>query len=49
VFYSLRGDSSQNAVPGTFFLPLRISTHLFQSMDDVDRLIDGLLAVVPHP
>jgi isopenicillin-N epimerase len=29
--------------------PLRISTHLFHSPRDVDRLIDALLQLVPHP
>jgi selenocysteine lyase/cysteine desulfurase len=47
--HSLRGDSSQNAAPGTFSSPLRISTHLFHDTEDVDRLMDALLAVVPHP
>ncbi len=47
--HSLRGASSQNATPGTYSSPLRVSTHLFHSTEDVDRLIDALLAVVPHP
>jgi selenocysteine lyase/cysteine desulfurase len=45
--HSLRGLPEQNAVPGTFSSPLRISTHLFHAMDDVDRLVDALLEVVP--
>lgn len=47
--HALRTDPSQNAAAGTFSTPLRISTHLFHSLDDVDRVIDALLQVVPHP
>lgn len=47
--HSLQGDSSQNAAPGTLSYPLRISTHLFHSPDDIDRVINALLEVVPHP
>ncbi len=47
--HSLRSDSTQNAAAGTFSAPLRISTHLFHSPADVDRVIDALLQVVPHP
>ena len=47
--HGLRGNPSENAAPGTNSSPLRISTHLFHSVDDVDRLISALLAVVPHP
>ncbi len=47
--HSLRSDPSQNAALGTFSSPLRVSTHLFHSTEDVDRLITALLAVVPHP
>lgn len=47
--HTLRGNPTQNAAPGTYSAPLRVSTHLFHSMDDVDRLIDALLQVVPHP
>ena len=47
--HSLRSDPTQNAAPGTFSSPLRISTHLFHSVRDVDRVIDALLQVVPHP
>jgi isopenicillin-N epimerase len=46
--HSLRSDPTQNAAPGTYSSPLRISTHLFHSTADVDdRLIPALLAVVP--
>jgi len=47
--HTLRSKPDQNAAPGTFSTPLRISTHLFHSLDDVDRLVDALLKVVPHP
>jgi len=47
--HSLRSDPTQNAAPGSFSSPLRVSTHLFHSLDDVDRLIEALLAVVPYP
>ncbi|MFZ1535985.1 MAG: aminotransferase class V-fold PLP-dependent enzyme [Chromatiaceae bacterium] len=47
--HSLRDHPTQNAASGTFSTPLRISTHLFHSLDDVDRVIDALLQVVPHP
>ncbi len=47
--HALRTDPSQNAAAGTFSTPLRISTHLFHSLDDVDRVIEALLQVVPHP
>jgi isopenicillin-N epimerase len=47
--HALRGNPTQNAAAGTFSSPLRISTHLFHSIADVDRLIDALLHVVPHP
>ena len=47
--HALRTDPSQNAAAGTFSTPLRISTHLFHSLDDVDRVIDALLQEVPHP
>ena len=46
--HSLRSDPTQNAVPGTHSSPLRISTHLFHSMADVDRVI-GALQVVVRP
>ena len=45
--HSLRSDPTQNAAPGTYSSPLRISTHLFHSMEEVDRVIDALLQVVP--
>jgi len=47
--HSLRSDSTQNAASGTYSSPLRVSTHLFHSAADVDRLIDALVEVVPHP
>ena len=47
--HSLRSDPTQNAATGTWSSPLRISTHLFHSMADVDRVINALLQVVPHP
>jgi isopenicillin-N epimerase len=47
--HTLRGAPNENAAQGTYSSPLRISTHLFHSLDDVDRLIDALLQVVPHP
>jgi selenocysteine lyase/cysteine desulfurase len=47
--HALRGNPTQNAAPGAYSSPLRVSTHLFHSMDDVDRLIKALLQVVPHP
>jgi selenocysteine lyase/cysteine desulfurase len=45
--YSLRSDPTKAATAQS--TPIRISTHLFHSMGDVDRAIDTLLAVVPHP
>lgn len=51
--HTLRSDRNASAVaagPGkTASTPLRISTHLFHSTADVDRLIDALLSLVPHP
>jgi selenocysteine lyase/cysteine desulfurase len=53
--HSLRSDPTQNANavaangPVTRSSPLRISTHLFHNMRDVDNLIDKLLLTVPHP
>jgi selenocysteine lyase/cysteine desulfurase len=47
--HTLRSDPSANASPSTSSTPLRISTHLFHSTHDVDRLVDALLSVVPHP
>ncbi len=47
--HALRGSPGQNAAPGSYSSPLRISTHLFHSIADVDRLIGALLQVVPHP
>lgn len=45
--HSLRSDPTQNAAPGTFSSPLRISTHLFHSYRDVDRVVDALIEVTP--
>ena len=45
--HTLRSDPMQNAAPGTFSSPLRISTHLFHSTADVDRVIRALQQVVP--
>lgn len=47
--HSLRSNPEQNAAADTSSTPLRISTHLFHSTADVDRLINALLQVVPHP
>jgi selenocysteine lyase/cysteine desulfurase len=46
--HGLRSDPTQNAARGTYSSPLRVSTHLFHSTADVDRLIDALLDVVPQ-
>jgi selenocysteine lyase/cysteine desulfurase len=47
--HTLRSDPTQNAGQGAFSSPLRISTHLFHSFKDVDRVIKALQAVVPTP
>ena len=47
--HTLRSDPMQNAAPDTFLSPLRISTHLFHSTADVDRVIRALQQVVPTP
>jgi selenocysteine lyase/cysteine desulfurase len=47
--HTLRSNPNKNADPGTFSTPLRISTHLFHTTADVDRVISALLEVVPHP
>lgn len=47
--YSLRSDPTKSAPANAQSTPIRISTHLFHSMGDVDRAIETLLAVVPHP
>ncbi len=47
--HSLRSDPTKSAPANAQSTPIRISTHLFHSMNDVDRAIDTLLAVVPHP
>jgi isopenicillin-N epimerase len=47
--HSLRGNSAMSASGNTTSHPLRISTHLFHRSQDVDRLVNALLRVVPHP
>lgn len=47
--HSLRSNPQAAAAPANSSTPLRISTHLFHSKADVDRLVDALLSVVPHP
>ena len=52
--HSLRGNPGASAdatTPGaqTSSHPLRISTHLFHRSQDVDRLVNALLRVVPRP
>lgn len=47
--HSLRGNPSLNADAATASHPLRISTHLFHNMADVDNLVAKLLLTVPHP
>ena len=52
--HSLRGNPSMNADSTTVGQmtsshPLRISTHLFHRSQDIDKLVNALLAVVPHP
>jgi selenocysteine lyase/cysteine desulfurase len=47
--HSLRGSPTENAASNATSHPLRISTHLFHYMGDVDNLVTKLLAVVPHP
>ncbi len=47
--YTLRGDPSRSAPADAMSTPLRVSTHLFHSRQDVDRLVDALLGVVPRP
>lgn len=47
--HSLRSNPAQNATGATFSRPLRISTHLFHNVRDVDNLVSKLLQTVPHP
>jgi len=47
--HSLRSDPSRSAPADAMSTPLRVSTHLFHSRADVDRLVDALLGVVPRP
>lgn len=47
--HSLRSDPEANAAADALSAPLRVSTHLFHSTADDDRLIAALLQVVPHP
>ncbi len=47
--HTLRGNPTQNADATTLSHPLRISTHLFHNMADVDNLIAKLQLVVPMP
>ncbi|HEY6132678.1 MAG TPA: aminotransferase class V-fold PLP-dependent enzyme [Rubrivivax sp.] len=47
--HTLRGNPSQNAASNATSHPLRISTHLFHRRQDVDKLVDALLQVVPRP
>lgn len=51
--HSLRSDPTQNAITtgtgATSSHPLRISTHLFHDMNDVDNLVEKLRLTVPYP
>ncbi len=47
--HSLRSNPATNAPPGTLSTPLRISTHLFHNVADVDNLVAKLLLTVPKP
>ena len=47
--HTLRGNAAANADAATASHPLRVSTHLFHNMADVDNLVAKLLLVVPHP
>ena len=52
--HSIRGNPAQSADATTTGAttsshPLRISTHLFHRSQDVDRLVNALLRVVPRP
>lgn len=46
--HTLRNYPEHSATPTTSSQPLRVSTHMFHSTADVDRLISALLQVVPH-
>jgi isopenicillin-N epimerase len=47
--HTLRSDPTRNAEPGTYSRPLRVSTHLFHSVADVDRVVQALEEVAPPP
>lgn len=47
--HTLRGNEAMNAASNATSHPLRISTHLFHRRQDVDKLVDALLQVVPRP
>jgi selenocysteine lyase/cysteine desulfurase len=47
--HSLRSDPRRSAAADAQSTPLRVSTHLFHSRADVDRVVDALLGVVPPP
>jgi selenocysteine lyase/cysteine desulfurase len=47
--HTLRGSPALNAASNATSHPLRISTHLFHRREDVDKLVDALLQVVPRP
>jgi selenocysteine lyase/cysteine desulfurase len=47
--HTLRDNPTQNAASNATSHPLRISTHLFNRRDDVDKLVNALLQVVPRP
>lgn len=47
--HSLRSNPTQNADPTTSSRPLRIWTHLFHELADVDNLVAKLQSVVPMP
>lgn len=47
--HTLRGSPAANADSATASHPLRVSTHLFHNVADVDNLVDKLLLTVPRP
>ena len=47
--HSLESNPAMAASAATTSHPLRISTHLFHRTRDIDRLINALQKVVPHP
>jgi isopenicillin-N epimerase len=47
--HTLRDNPALNAASNATSHPLRISTHLFHRRDDVDKLVNALLQVVPRP